>query len=187
MANLTRMAIIRSFERLLTKRKLEKITVKDIVENCNINRKTFYYYFSDIDDLLEKAFDYEVANFIDNVDKGSTIEEALAGFFGTMIEFKNVIYHVYNSSGSEHIQNYIGRVIYDMVYDDIDKSTKPFKITKTQKEIISNIYACIYSGLFVDWIDNGMNREPAEYIVQVRDIIKGMKQLMIQNAAEANQ
>ena len=183
---MTRMAIIRSFERLLTRRKLEKITVKDIVENCNINRKTFYYYFSDIDDLLEKAFDYEVANFIDIIDQGVTVEQALAKFFDTMVEFKNVIYHVYNSSGSEHIQNYIGHVIYDMVYDDIAKTSEPFNITNAQREIISNIYAYMYSGFFIDWIDHGMNKEPYEFITEVRHVIRGMKQLMIQNASESN-
>ena len=30
----------------------EKITVKDIVEDCGVNRQTFYYHFQDIYELL---------------------------------------------------------------------------------------------------------------------------------------
>ena len=32
---------------------MDKITVKDIVEECGINRNTFYYYFADIYDLID--------------------------------------------------------------------------------------------------------------------------------------
>ena len=37
---------------LLTERRLKKLTVKDIVERCNITRQTFYYHFEDIPDLF---------------------------------------------------------------------------------------------------------------------------------------
>ena len=56
MAQFTKTAIIESFLRLLETRSIEKITVKDIVEDCGVNRKTFYYYFKDIYDLTESVF-----------------------------------------------------------------------------------------------------------------------------------
>lgn len=38
----------------LSKRKnVDKITVKDIVESCNISRQTFYYHFQDIAEVIE--------------------------------------------------------------------------------------------------------------------------------------
>lgn len=51
--NFTRKAIISTFEELLNERPLSKITVKDIVERCGINRNTFYYHFEGIPSLLE--------------------------------------------------------------------------------------------------------------------------------------
>ena len=42
----TKQAIIASFLKLAENVPLEKITVKDIVEDCGVNRKTFYYYFN---------------------------------------------------------------------------------------------------------------------------------------------
>lgn len=56
MAQFTKTAIIESFLHLLETRSIEKITVKDIVEDCGVNRKTFYYYFKDIYDLTESVF-----------------------------------------------------------------------------------------------------------------------------------
>ena len=52
----TKRALSRSLKRQLSTRTLDKITVKDIVEDCGVNRQTFYYYFRDIYDLLEWNF-----------------------------------------------------------------------------------------------------------------------------------
>ena len=41
--NRTKDAIAAAFFELLTERSLSKITVKDIVDRCGINRNTFYY------------------------------------------------------------------------------------------------------------------------------------------------
>ena len=46
---------------LLEKKPFDKITVTDIVETCGINRNTFYYYYSDIYDLLEEIFKKEMS------------------------------------------------------------------------------------------------------------------------------
>ena len=53
MTNLTRNAIKETFLELLNQKRLNEITVKDIVEKCGMNRNTFYYHFKDIPTLLE--------------------------------------------------------------------------------------------------------------------------------------
>ena len=45
--NRTKDAIVAAFGELLTERPLSKITVKDIVDRCEISRNTFYYHFED--------------------------------------------------------------------------------------------------------------------------------------------
>ena len=53
MTQFTSKAIEESFIRLLNERPLDKITIKDIVDDCGISRNTFYYHFQDITALLE--------------------------------------------------------------------------------------------------------------------------------------
>ena len=43
MANLTKEAIKKSLIKLLNERPINRITVNDIVEDCGINRNSFYY------------------------------------------------------------------------------------------------------------------------------------------------
>ena len=53
MAANTKQALEDGFKRLLSQRSMYNITVKDIVEECGVNRQTFYYHFHDIYALLE--------------------------------------------------------------------------------------------------------------------------------------
>ena len=63
MAKYTQKAIMDTFLALLEEKTLDKITVRDIVEKCEINRNTFYYYYRDIYELLEEVFRVETENF----------------------------------------------------------------------------------------------------------------------------
>lgn len=49
----TKRIIADSFLSLVKKKSVDKITVKELVENCNISRQTFYYHFQDITAVLE--------------------------------------------------------------------------------------------------------------------------------------
>ena len=48
MPNFTKQAIKDSFLRLLNQQPLSKISVRSIVEDCGINRNSFYYHYQDI-------------------------------------------------------------------------------------------------------------------------------------------
>lgn len=43
--------IAESARTLIFEKRVKKLTVKDIVEECNITRQTFYYHFEDIPDF----------------------------------------------------------------------------------------------------------------------------------------
>ena len=55
----TKNAIREEFIRQLNEKPLSKITVKSIVDECQINRNTFYYHYSDVYAVLEEIFEEE--------------------------------------------------------------------------------------------------------------------------------
>ena len=66
MPNFTKKAIKETFVALLDERPLNRITVKDIVEACGINRNSFYYHFEDLPALLEEIIAERVQDDIIN-------------------------------------------------------------------------------------------------------------------------
>ena len=69
--------------RLVGKKSLEKITVRDIVDDCGINRNTFYYYFQDIYAVLEDIF----RDVIKSLPQEETLGVTLAAFYRMLAEF----------------------------------------------------------------------------------------------------
>ena len=53
MSNLTKKALRETMIKALNERPLDKIKVKELVEECGVNRNTFYYHYKDIYELLE--------------------------------------------------------------------------------------------------------------------------------------
>ena len=53
MPGFTRQIILHTLTELMNEKPLSKITVKDIVERCGVNRNSFYYHFRDIPDAVE--------------------------------------------------------------------------------------------------------------------------------------
>ena len=78
MPNFTKRAIRDAFLRQLAQRPLNQITVKDIVEECGINRNSFYYHYEGIPALLEEIIAGELDRLtkayptIDSMEQGET-------------------------------------------------------------------------------------------------------------------
>ena len=53
MAHLTEAAIQDALLRLLSEQPFDKITVTQLVDECQITRRTFYYHYSDLYELLD--------------------------------------------------------------------------------------------------------------------------------------
>ena len=60
----TKILMAEALKRLIKDRPFSKITVQDIVTECNINRNTFYYHFESNIDLLYFTYQMEVEKVV---------------------------------------------------------------------------------------------------------------------------
>ena len=63
--------------RLLTEKKVRKLTVKDIVEECHITRQSFYYHFEDIPDLLRWVLEQGLERMMEESQAQGNDEESI--------------------------------------------------------------------------------------------------------------
>ena len=71
-ARRTRAAISEAFIKLLNKKEISKITVREITELADINRATFYLHYTDIYQVLEEIENELASAFFDLADKYDT-------------------------------------------------------------------------------------------------------------------
>lgn len=86
----TKRAIYNAFVELLSEKEINHITITDISKKADINRKTFYNYYSDIYEVMEEIENMMVDTFIKRLD---TIEFTNMTDFltETFVQFTEII------------------------------------------------------------------------------------------------
>ena len=186
MAQFTKKAIIEAFIELLGERPLDKITVKDIVTRCGVNRNTFYYYYQDIYALVADIFELETQRILgDNMEYDSWQD---AFFRATDFALKNKqgIYHIYNSLSRRKIDAYLYQVMGRIMYDFVKMQAEGLSVKDEDLHLIADFYKCAFVGLILQWLDSGMKQDP-EYIVdKIFSYLEGSTRNMLENAVERN-
>lgn len=94
----TKERIADEFYALTQTKNLDKISVKDIVEACDISRQTFYYHFRDIPDLLEWQTEKLVNQTINNSLNEELLVDALEKFITQFKEYSSLVQRVIHSN-----------------------------------------------------------------------------------------
>ncbi len=79
MAPSTKLALANALKAQLQKKFLDDITVKELVEACEINRQTFYYHFQDIYDLLRWLLEHETGETLGGAEDPAAAAELYGG------------------------------------------------------------------------------------------------------------
>lgn len=180
MPQFTKIAIIKSFYNLLNKKSFEKITVKDIVEDCGVNRKTFYYYFTDIYDLVEQIFRLEMERFSKEISETSNLEEKIIGIFELVEKNKKAVMHLNNSSDKE-LERYIRSIMLDMLSYEIKTYAKEKEVSENDAMLVCGSVVLIFMGFFEFWVKDGMKAGYQDYLKRICAMLDGTVDVMFEN------
>ena len=102
----TKKTIAASLKKFMEKKPLSKITVSEIVADCKINRKTFYYHFENIQDLLKWMLEQEAIEVVKNFDLLLDYEDAINFVLDYVEENKHILNCAYDSIGSNELNRF---------------------------------------------------------------------------------
>ncbi len=105
---------------LSNQKPFSKITVSEIVNLCNINRKTFYYHFADIYDLLELHLNNEVSRAVSKFDSNKDINDTISYAIDYMSQNPHLKNLIQDPLAREKINHILQKAIYSTVYQYIE-------------------------------------------------------------------
>ena len=173
MSKVTKIALANSLKKLLEIKTLDKITIKDIVEDCKVNRQTFYYHFHDIYDLLGWLFIEESKKVIGSKKTYTTWQQGFLEAFKYVNNDKSLIINVYNSVGREYLENYLYSIVYELLKDIVEEKAEGMNVSAEDKKFVADFYKYAFVGLSLEWIRTGMKDEPEIIIEKLGKLIKG--------------
>jgi Transcriptional regulator len=158
---------------MLLKKPLNKITIADIAEDCGINRMTFYYHFKDIYDLVEWSCVEDAAKALDGKKTYDTWQQGFLQIFQAVLDNKPFIQNVYQSVSREQIEIYLYTLTRNLLIGVIEEKAVGMEVQDADKEFIADFYKFAFVGIMLDWIKNGMRKDPQQIIDRLSILIDG--------------
>ena len=184
MANFTKQAIKSSFLKLLNEKPLNRISVRDIVEDCGINRNSFYYHFQDIPALLTEIITDETDRLIADYPSIGSLDECFAVAFQFAEDNRRAVSHIYHSVNWDIFERSAMKLCGYVVETYLDTAFPDRRLPQEDWQVLVRFLKNQLFGMSVDWICGGMQDEALEELKRALELCRGMPELILRNAKE---
>lgn len=163
----TKKTLSTSLKNCMERKSLSKITVTDIVNECGLNRKTFYYHFQDIPDLLKWTLEQEAVDVVKKFDLLNELEYALRFAVNYIRENNHIINCAYDSMGRDELKRFLNHDFQRIAMKLIEQIEQKENIhtNPEYKKIICNFYTEGLAGELVNLLKS-KDKEHDEKIIR---------------------
>lgn len=175
MASFTKKAIVESFLQLLGKKPIDKITVRDVVDHCGINRNTFYYYFQDIYAVLEEISH----NVADSLPSEASLSVALEAFFRGMWSFNaahpRITRGLLMSLGQDGLERYFAHDMDSVISSCLMRSAGKTEWSQAHLKHVTAFFRHAIFGFCIDFLSLDKTESFEEMLADIVQILKEME------------
>ena len=172
-SQITKKALALSIKKLMETIPLAKISIREIVDNCGINRQTFYYHFKDKFDLVDWIYYTEA---IENLADCKNLAHWTDGMYKTLVYFmnnKSFYINALNTPAQNAFDGYLFEKTYDLIMGVVNDISSGIKVSDIDKNFIADFYTHAFVGITVQWIKSGMKESPKEMVGKLNDVVEG--------------
>lgn len=180
----TKKTLAASLKKFMNKKPLSKITVSEIVADCKVNRKTFYYHFEDIYALLKWMLEEEAIEVVKKFDLIVDYEEAMIFVIDYVNENQHILSCAYDSMGREEMKRFFYADLIGVMEKVIDGTEKEYncKLQEDYKNFVCNFYTEAITGMLIDWLKDKSVRDKEKTINYLSNIFHSSLGEVIKNA-----
>ena len=147
----TEHALALALKDMMSHQPIDTISVLELSKKCGISRKTFYYHYHDIYDLLTQVFLEEKIPGINLAENYHSLIECVFNYYKQNEEFINA---TVNSAGKELFFEFIYNVFYTAGLRFVTKIDTEKKLSSSSKKSIARFYAYGYGHSTVYYLSN---------------------------------
>lgn len=184
MPTFTKQAIKASFMKLLNEQPLGKITVRSIVEDCGINRNSFYYHYQDIPALIEEIITESADRLIREYPRIDSLEECMDTAVHSMLSRKKAILHIFNSVSRDVYEQYLMRCCTYIITTYCDTAFAGSPINEEDRELLRRFLIWELFGASLDWVGRGMPEEALRDLRRIISLFDGLHEEVMRRSME---
>ena len=172
-SDFTKFMIARGLKQLLETNSFLDISVGDIAQHCKISRNTFYYHFRDKYDVISWIFYTEITPLIGDTISMDQWGSGMRALCRYMQENKSFYMNVLQFEGQNNFADCLMDFYQNLVRTLIVNAGGEQLLKPNQIKMISRFYAHGMSGVLLDWVKNGMVRDPDSTVSTLEDLLSG--------------
>lgn len=173
MADLTKKALAQSLKQLMLKTPLSKVSVQEIVENCGVNRQTFYYHFKDKYELVNWIYKTEAVEALAGFADYSCWLDCFTAIFRYLMQNRAFYVNALNTPGQNAFDGYLFAATHELVLGVLEEKIGENQVTEVDKNFITDFYTHAFVGVTVQWVKEGMKQTPEMMIYNINAIVEG--------------
>ncbi|MGM9592849.1 MAG: TetR/AcrR family transcriptional regulator C-terminal domain-containing protein [Candidatus Onthomonas sp.] len=152
----TKRTLAASLKKLLAEKPCSKITVSELVQDCGLNRKTFYYHFSDLTALMKWMFEQEAVEVFKQFDLLTDCEKAINFVIDYVDSNTHIINCIYDSMGHDCMKQFLFDDFYGITRTAIDSVAVQLDVRLSEDflQFLSRFYSEAMAGTLIDWFQN---------------------------------
>ena len=177
MSGFTKEIIARTFTELLDEKPMSKVTVKDIVERCGVNRNTFYYHFRDIPDVVEFILKKKWDEILEAPQEKASILECMEEMAALVRSNRKLMLNVYKSVKRDTFLFYMNEVATYIITEYFDKNMNEFNLDKREIQMLIKYYKCLFIGILMEWLDHGLEDDLGAEIREMLQLLERRPEL----------
>ena len=155
----TKKAIYEALVELMQKKKLNSITVTELAAAANINRKTFYTYYSTVNDVLDEVINELISSLKDlmyamSEDYNMLSPQTLFAFLNTIMSDVDIVRALFTSDNGNMLFNKLQKALQETLLKELIDNDIKMNIPPEQYPLISSFVAGGMIYVYYEWITN---------------------------------
>lgn len=150
----TKKQLSASLKKLVNEKPLSKVTISELTTQCKLNRKTFYYHFHDVNELLKWTLEQEAVDIMKEYNRMNNFSEAISFTVDYICKNKTFLSNISASIGVAEMKEFFHGDFNKAILMAIDMHEKEFniQISGSLREFLSKFYTEALTGQMVNII-----------------------------------
>ena len=184
MSTQTKNSLAAALKKRMETTEFSKIRVSDLLKDCNIVRSTFYYYFSDIYELLEWMLNTELLGLLEKCDELYTWDQGITMFMEYVRDNSKMCLCAFHSIGRGPLEKMFYKNCYVLMERFVNNSFSGINADPDDKVFIMDFYVRAYVSALAAWLVGGMKKSPQEMVELVeRTVVGGIEDALMRSAS----
>lgn len=173
MSTQTRNSLAVALKKRMETTEFSKIRVSDLLKDCNIVRSTFYYYFSDIYELLEWMLNTELIGLLEKCDELYTWDQGITMLMEYVRDNSKMCLCAFHSIGRGSLEKMFYKNCYVLMERFVNTVFSNVEVASEDKAFIMDFYVRAYVSALAAWLVGGMKKNPQAMVDMIERTVSG--------------